>query len=69
MCIFVLYLFENTRLIASKYDTQIHRLDQNCSHDDLARLITDLNDRDNIDGILVQLPVGLMLFQLEKRID
>ncbi|WP_019909674.1 bifunctional methylenetetrahydrofolate dehydrogenase/methenyltetrahydrofolate cyclohydrolase FolD [Paenibacillus sp. HW567] len=44
------------------FHSEVHRLDASTSQEELLALVTELNSRDEIDGILVQLP-------LPKHID
>lgn len=39
------------------FHSEVHRLDASTSQEELLALVAELNSRDNIDGILVQLPL------------
>lgn len=39
------------------FHSEVHRLDAGTTQEELLALVADLNSRDNIDGILVQLPL------------
>lgn len=39
------------------FHSEVHRLDASTSQEELLALVAELNNRDNIDGILVQLPL------------
>ena len=42
-----------------------HHLSENVSHEELLSLVKDLNDRDDVDGILVQLPLPAQVDERE----